>query len=100
MKNKEFILPEKWAVRSEGEETYVKYLQPYLEELNYTKPEWDNVDYIYQFSKNDVDFANQNLDPDYTLITFEEFKEHVLGIKDFEEDLNYLKDFLIKLGIT
>jgi hypothetical protein len=90
-KKDEFVLPEKWCLRSKGEETYVKYLQPYLEKIGYSESQWNGIDYWYHFDNNKVYPSSINNYPliNYKEITFEQFKKYVLKQDIMKEIIGY-----------
>ena len=80
-KKNEFLLYEKWCVKSTGKETYIKYLQPYLEKISYRHPEWNGNDHCYYFDNNKVVYTtclHTPITENFKEITFEQFKKYVL----------------------
>ncbi len=96
-------LPKKWAVKRTCNNSEI---------LN----DWNNNHYLFKeqhrinaesICDEDYFYDDQahtaKLQPGYTEITFEQFQEHILGIKpvsNTSEDLSYLIDFLKQQQIT
>lgn len=82
----QFVLPEKWYIKSNGKETYTKYLVPYLKQIGYPYINWDGKDYYYHVFKNNCSAYTTKLH-DYKEITFEQFKKYVLKQETMEKEI-------------
>lgn len=82
----EFVLPERWCIKSIGEETYTKYLVPYLKQINYHSTNWDGKDYYYHVFKGNCSAYKTKLN-NYKEITFEQFLKYVLKQETMEKEI-------------
>lgn len=81
-----FVLPEKWCIRSNGQQMHEEIIEPYLVEKEYACPEWDGDDYYYHFCDSGI-FAVKNKHKTYTEITTDQFKQYVLGEKQQQKEI-------------
>lgn len=81
-----FVLPEKWCIRSNGQQMHEEIIEPYLVEKEYACPEWDGDDYYYHFCDSGI-FAVKNKHKTYTKITTDQFKQYVLGEKQQQKEI-------------
>ena len=106
MKNDNFILPEKWIIRWECEENY-KIINSYFKKLNnkynwiYTNDSLHSHAYVTYENEYFNPINHQIIPEDHTEITFDQFREYVLGetINKEPEDYSYLLILLDKLRI-
>lgn len=105
----DFKLPEKWCIKAktiEEAELIAEYANP-LNKL-YDGCEWkpeDSLEYYLHINSGKYRKGHITIDSAYEKITFDQFKEHVLNIKEEEpikkeEDYSYLIKLLEEYKLT
>lgn len=107
LKEKGFVLPEKWCIKATKENTEI--LNDFIKNHKYQwklytdawKIELDQGDtYLHYPAEFYSDgHSSDKIKNGYTKITFEQFKEHVLRKKEQQKNYDYLIPFLKKLNI-
>lgn len=80
MKQKTFLIPTKWCIKGDGT-TNSKIVAEYLNKNTTNYFVGNSRGYYYCNLDNKISSCNLNKLPGYTLITFKQFKEHILKQK-------------------